>query len=236
MDDLLNDVLSSDYATELRSRIDPYKTFGDPEYYGAAFAQSAESGTAHISVIGPDGDACSLSTTINNGFGVAFMGLRSGIIYNDQLYDFATENGSIYGLPPNHHNFPEAGKRPASSMAPLIFLNEAKQPVFVLGGAGGSKILPAVISTAWRALYREMDIKTAADQPRFAINFDPSDLLYEYGTPAPIVTDLQRRGHNMKRMPLDKFIGNVNSVCRTKRSHIILGNADFRKRGTSAGF
>ena len=80
-----------------------------------------------------------------------------------------------------------------------------------------------------------MDIKTAIDYPRFATRFNPTELEYEYGIPAPLIDDLHRKGHKTHRLELNNHIGNVNSVCRTKRSNKILANADYRKLGNSAG-
>jgi gamma-glutamyltranspeptidase/glutathione hydrolase/leukotriene-C4 hydrolase len=58
-------MISVDYADELRGKIQDYRTSTDPKYYGAVYANTEDSGTAHISVIGPNGDAVSLTTTIN---------------------------------------------------------------------------------------------------------------------------------------------------------------------------
>lgn len=60
-------LLSREFATELRGRLEEYKTFEDPRQYGAEFALTSDAGTAHISIIGPDGDAVSLTSTINLG-------------------------------------------------------------------------------------------------------------------------------------------------------------------------
>jgi len=97
------------------------------------------------------------------------------------------------------------------------------------------------IQTTWRALYRDSDLKTAIDFPRFMPVDSPSQvLLYEYGLPEFVLNELRRRGHKMRRLDnttlQNSAIGHVNSVCRTKRGGIILGNADYRKQGDSAGF
>jgi gamma-glutamyltranspeptidase/glutathione hydrolase/leukotriene-C4 hydrolase len=238
LSNLLANCVSPDYATELRNKIADYKTYDDPSHYGVVFSQKEDSGTAQISVIGPNGDAVSLTTTINTGFGAGFMGNTTGIIYNNQIDDFSFPNATeVYGLEPNAMNFVQPGKRPASSMAPLIFLNDKNQPVFATGGSGGGRIVSAVISTTWRALYRRMDIKRANDYPRFMPHFEPAELQYEYGLPALFVEELRRRGHRTRRLnSTTSYIGNVNSVCRTKTASKILANADFRKHGGSAGF
>ncbi|CAL8115602.1 unnamed protein product [Orchesella dallaii] len=235
-------LLSPEFASELRDKLEEYKTYDDPRQYGAQFSLTADAGTAHISIIGPDGDAVALTTTINLAFGAGFMGDATGIIFNNELNDFSlgtTEDK--FGLPGNPDNKIEAGKRPASSMAPLIFVNNNNRPVFATGGSGGLHILPAVISTTWRALYRYMDIKEATDYPRIAPDYYNSWLDYEYGLPKSVVEELKRRGHDTHRISdtvenPERYIGSVNSVCRTKQSGIILANADFRRHGNPAGF
>lgn len=75
------------------------------------------------------------------------MGDATGIIYNNQINDFSFGSQTDkFGLPVNPNNKVAAGKRPASSMCPLVFLNQRNEPVFATGGSGGIKILPSVIS------------------------------------------------------------------------------------------
>jgi len=63
----LDELLSDDFVDELRSQIETYKTFQDPHhYYAKVFALPNEAGTAHLSIIGPDNDAVSLTTSINS--------------------------------------------------------------------------------------------------------------------------------------------------------------------------
>lgn len=170
------------------------------------------------------------------------MGNSTGIIYNNQINDFTIGNGTDkFGLPVNPDNKIVAGKQPASSMAPLIFLNQRGEPVFVTGGSGGMRILPSVISTSWRALYRYMDIKQAIDYPRIAADFHNARLNYEYGLPMSIVEELKRRGHVTHRISnsvenFTEYIGSINSVCKTKQTGVILANSDYRRHGETAGF
>lgn len=61
-------LLSEAFATQLRDKMEEFKTFEDPRQYGAEFSlSSSDAGTAHISIIGPDGDAVALTSTINLG-------------------------------------------------------------------------------------------------------------------------------------------------------------------------
>lgn len=58
-------MISPEYPEEIRGKIQDYKTFTDPKHYGAIYENPVDTGTAHVSVIGPNGDAVSLTTTIN---------------------------------------------------------------------------------------------------------------------------------------------------------------------------
>jgi gamma-glutamyltranspeptidase/glutathione hydrolase/leukotriene-C4 hydrolase len=237
LSEMQNKLLSTDYANELRSKIADYQTFDNPTFYGAQFAETSPSGTTHTSIIGPNGDAVSITSTINTGFGAGFMGNLTGIIFNNEMRDFSFPNDtSAFGLLPNSHNYVEAGKRPASSMAPLIFLNDQGEAVFATGGAGGSSIVAAVVGTTWRVLYREMNLKDAIDFPRVSPIFNPTGVLYEYGIPAAIISDLERKGHRTNRVANSTVLGNVCAVGKTKTNSIVLANSDFRKHGDSAGF
>ncbi len=64
----MDQLLSMDYADQLRALIDPYKTFDDPKHYGAVYSLTKDAGTSHISIFGPQGDAVSITTSINLGY------------------------------------------------------------------------------------------------------------------------------------------------------------------------
>lgn len=59
-------MLNLDYAAEIRSKIEDDRTYEDYKHYGANFSIPDDHGTAHISVIAPNGDAVAVTTTINN--------------------------------------------------------------------------------------------------------------------------------------------------------------------------
>lgn len=64
----MDQLLSVDYANELRAMIDPYKTFDDPKHYGAVYSLIPDKGTSQISILGTQGDAVSVTTSINLGY------------------------------------------------------------------------------------------------------------------------------------------------------------------------
>ena len=95
-------------------------------------------GTTHISVIDTDGNAVSLTSTINTYFGSKVISKSTGILFNNQMDDFSIPNSpNFFGLEPSPLNFPEPLKRPLSSMSPTILLDK-NYKVRLIGGASGN--------------------------------------------------------------------------------------------------
>lgn len=74
----------------------------------------------------------------------------AGIVLNNQMDDFSTPNRTnVYGLHPSPANYIRPGKRPLSSMSPII-VEQAGQLRLVVGGSGGPRIISAVLQTVVR--------------------------------------------------------------------------------------
>jgi gamma-glutamyltranspeptidase/glutathione hydrolase/leukotriene-C4 hydrolase len=83
-------------------------------------------------------------------FGAYFGGNTTGIIYNNEMDDFSVPSESnMYGLPPSPSNFIKPGKRPMSSMSPIIVVDEDDDVRLVLGASGGSRIITGVAAVCW---------------------------------------------------------------------------------------
>lgn len=141
---LVKNLTSTEYADAIRKRIDDTRTHNEPGYYGEHFASPDDHGTAHISVLAPNGDAISSTGTINYILG-SLRRSKTGIILNDEMDDFSTPGlQNVYGIPPSEKNYIAPGKRPMSSMAPSIIVNDDGRVSMVIGSAGGSKITTAI--------------------------------------------------------------------------------------------
>ncbi len=115
-------------------------------------APPSDHGTSHMSVVDSNGNAVSMTSTINTGFGSGVVSKTTGILLNNQMDDFSSpSHPNVYGLPPSPANFIHPGKRPLSSMAPMVMVQQGKLRATV-GASGGPLILSAVLQTLVRSL------------------------------------------------------------------------------------
>nr|XP_023018346.1 glutathione hydrolase 1 proenzyme-like [Leptinotarsa decemlineata] len=178
--DLLN---SKEYAGIIRSRIKDDVTNSDPLYYGAESYSKINHGTAHLAVLAPNGDAVSVTSTINIYFGAGITSKQTGIVLNSVMNDFSFPNSTnYYGLVGSPKNKMEPGKRPLSSMAPSILIDEKGNVKMVVGAAGGPKIVTAVAQVIMRNLWFGDNLKESVDAPRIHNQLFPMQIEYDYGT------------------------------------------------------
>ena len=179
--------------------------------------------TSHISIVDGYGNALSMTTTIENGFGSRLMA-PGGFLLNNELTDFSFRSHAD-GVP--IANRVEPGKRPRSSMAPTIVM-KGGEPVLVVGSPGGSRIIGYVAKTIIAHLDWGMDVQEAIDMPHLVNRFGTYDV--EEGTSA---TDL---GPALEAMGFE-----VNARGLTSGLHAIsigdrlLGGADPRREGIALG-
>ncbi|CAN8006868.1 unnamed protein product, partial [Ixodes hexagonus] len=138
--EIVTQMLSKAYADSLRAKISDVKTH-KPEFYEPASLMVDNKGTAQVSVLAPNGDAVSATSTVNGYFGALLRSPSTGIIMNNGMDDFSVENSSnSYGLEWSVANLIAPGKRPLSSMCPTIITDANGNVHTVFGGAGGSRI------------------------------------------------------------------------------------------------
>lgn len=231
--ELSKNLTSDDFAKGIQSQITDTKTFQDPGHYGAVTATRENHGTAHFSVLAPNGDAVSVTSTINLYFGAGIRSTQTGIVLNDEMDDFSAPNITNYfGVPPSPANFIRPGKRPLSSMCPAIFTDSQGDVRLVIGAAGGTKISSGVAWSSMNNLWLGDNIKEAIDARRIHHQLFPMTLSYEDGTLTEIVKGLEDIGHVTK-----KFSVGGSVVCAIARQNgKIYANSDFRKSGEVDGF
>ncbi|KAH7730503.1 gamma-glutamyl transpeptidase precursor [Aphelenchoides avenae] len=153
--------------------------------YGALIAQTNSVGTSHVSIIDADGNAVSLTSSLNNVLGAVVRSEQLGIVWNDHMDDFSTPGAkNFYGYEPSEANYIEPGKRPLSSMSPMIVYNHKSKQVKVnIGASGGSKIVSSIAQVLTHVLSFNKTVKEAIDFPRVHNQFTPLKTDYEVGVP-----------------------------------------------------
>jgi gamma-glutamyltranspeptidase/glutathione hydrolase len=154
--------------------------------------------TTHYSVVDSEGNAVSVTTTLNNSFGSHVTAGSLGFLLNDEMDDFASkmEVPNMFGLIQGPANAIAPGKRPLSSMTPTIVLEDGKLR-FVLGSPGGARIITTVANIFLSAAEGGLNIQQAVDAPRFHHQYQPDKLYLEPGFTPETVAALQARGYTL---------------------------------------
>ena len=154
--------------------------------------------TTHYSVVDSEGNAVSVTTTLNNSFGSHVTAGSLGFLLNDEMDDFASkmEVPNMFGLIQGPANAIAPGKRPLSSMTPTIVLEDGKLR-FVLGSPGGARIITTVANVFLSAAEGGLNIQQAVDAPRFHHQYQPDKLYLEPGFTPETVAALQARGYTL---------------------------------------
>lgn len=201
---------------------------GDIPIQGAGrFAPDLSEGgasTSHFSVVDKDGNAISMTTTIESAFGSRVM--ASGFLLNNQLTDFSFRehrNGRLVA------NRVEPGKRPRSSMSPTLVLDAGGKLVLAVGSPGGSRIIGYVTKTIIGVLDWKLDIQEAISLPNFTNRNGGTDLEANSGL-TRLWSTLQARGHGVGAAPMNSGLHGIR-VYKDR----LEGGADPRREGIAVG-
>ena len=221
----IDGLTSTDYAKTLRARIRDDATLPDDEY-----GSKPDAGTTHLSVIDGEGMAVGCTTTINTAFGAMLMGGTTGVLLNNEMDDFAIAPGvpNSFGLIGGEANAIAPGKRPLSSMSPVIVRADGK-PRLVAGGSGGPLIVSATLQTLIGVLDFGLDPAAALAAPRIHHQWAPAALVTETDLEPATAAELTKRGHTIRRVP---FAGAVSVVA--VRDGVFVAASDQRKHGGAA--
>ncbi len=228
----LSGLISKKYAASLRAGISA-KATPAAEIHSGAPGEYEGQNTTHFSVIDRDGNAVSNTYTLNFSYGLGLIADGTGVLLNNELDDFTARPGAsnAYGLVGFAANLPGPGKRPLSSMAPTIVLQDGK-PLLVTGSPGGSRIITAVLQVVTNVLDFQMPIADAVSAPRLHQQWQPEETLVEPGFDPAVLAALKARGHMIAQARPGT---SANSIEVTADGFV--GVADPRTRGAlAAGF
>lgn len=135
-------------------------------------------GTSHLSVADASGLAITLTSTINLLFGSYIMVPETGIIMNNEMNDFSIPgSSSLFGHKPSKSNYAKPGKRPLSSMNPVLVDFASNSTFYIaLGAAGSSRIITSIVQALWYLLDRHMNLYDALREPRFHEQLTPNQV------------------------------------------------------------
>ncbi|HEY0758198.1 MAG TPA: gamma-glutamyltransferase [Acidisarcina sp.] len=158
--------------------------------------------TTHYSVVDRQGNAVSVTTTLNDEFGSGVTAEGLGFLLNNEMDDFEAKPGvpNLYGLIQGPANAIAPGKRPLSSMTPTIVLagtGENARLRMVLGSPGGSRIPTTVANILLSVTDGGLNIQQAVDAPRFHMQYLPDTIHLEPGFPEPVLRKLRAMGYSL---------------------------------------
>ncbi len=154
--------------------------------------------TTHYSIVDAAGNAVSVTTTLNNGFGSGVTVPGLGFLLNDEMDDFTSKQGApnMYGLLQGPANAIAPRKRPLSAMTPTIVLRNGRLAM-VLGSPGGPRITTTVANVFLSVAEGGLNIQQAVDAPRFHHQYLPDVLYLERGFPASTAASLRTMGYTV---------------------------------------
>jgi gamma-glutamyltranspeptidase/glutathione hydrolase len=192
--------------------------------------------TTHYSVIDKQGNAVSVTTTLNGAFGSNVTAGALGFLLNDEMDDFAVKMGApnMFGLIQGPANAIAPGKRPLSSMTPTIVLEKGKLR-YVLGSPGGARIITTVANIFLSAAEGGLNIQQAVDAPRFHHQFLPDTLYLEPGFSPEAIAGLRAQGYAVE--VTDRHWSNGECIAVDPKSGELEGGQDHRSHfGKAAGY
>ncbi|MCG8503207.1 MAG: gamma-glutamyltransferase [Sphingomonadales bacterium] len=218
------------YAAEIRSAIDPGQATPSAEIAPAKDLRAEAPNTTHYSVVDAAGNMVSNTYTLNFSYGNGIAVTGAGFLLNNEMDDFSAKPGvpNAFGLVGGEANAIEAGKRPLSSMTPVIVLKDGR-PWMATGSPGGSTIINAVLQMLLNVMEFDMNIAAATAAPRLHHQWLPDRVFIEPGISPDTVAALVAIGHQFGR---PRILGATQTVMAGPG--VVYGATDPRRAGGGA--
>ncbi|WKK77905.2 gamma-glutamyltransferase [Marivirga salinae] len=219
----LDKLLSKAYAKKLLNDID----FEDAGKSDSTDVQLFSEGheTTHLSVMDGSGMAVSMTTTLEQGYGVKMQSPKLGFLFNNEMGDFnavpgKTTNSGQIGTPANTI---EPGKRMLSSMSPFI-VTKNNYPFLVIGSPGGRTIINTVFQTVLATTVYDYPMAQAIEAPKIHHQWLPDHIVYEEYKMAPeTLKSLEEMGHELQ---MRSFLGRLMGIKYNAETGFMEGASD----------
>jgi gamma-glutamyltranspeptidase / glutathione hydrolase len=178
--------------------------------------------TTHLSVLDKDGNAVSVTTTLNGHFGSRTVVAGAGFILNNEMDDFSVKPGvpNMYGAVGNEKNAIAPNKRMLSSMTPTIVLKD-KKPFMVVGTPGGTTIPTSVFQSIVNVIDFGMSAADAVNKPKFHHQWLPDEIFVENDFDAATIEALQKMGYVINKRGA---IGRTELILIKRKKIIAVGD------------
>ena len=160
--------------------------------------QAESDETTHLSVADKYGNAVSVTTTLNGGYGSKTVVGGAGFLLNNEMDDFSVKPGvpNMFGAVGKEANAIQPGKRMLSSMTPTIVLKN-KKPWLVVGTPGGTTIPTSVFQTLLNIIEFKQNALDAVNNPKFHHQWLPDQVMVEQDFPKSLQQSLESMGYKL---------------------------------------
>ena len=230
----VDSIMSDKYLEERFSDYDPARASISGSIDSAVYHFTKESfETTHLSVVDREGNAASVTTTLNDHYGSKVWVRGGGYFLNSEMDDFSSKPGvpNLFGLIGAEANAIEPNKRMLSTMTPTI-IEKGGKLYMVVGARGGSTIVTSVLQVFLNHAVFNMPLNDAVQATRYHHQWLPDHILYETNAFSPsLMQSLDSLGHEIKEI---RFIGAVEAISIEKNG-IMHGVADQSGDDHAAG-
>jgi gamma-glutamyltranspeptidase / glutathione hydrolase len=188
---------SDDYIRDRMADYIPGKAGSSQNTRAGNIAPQSEE-TTHFCCIDKNGNAVSVTTTLNGGYGCGTVVAGAGFLLNNEMDDFSVKPGvpNMYGAVGTEANAIAPGKRMLSSMTPTIVLKDGK-PFLVTGTPGGTTIPNSVFQTIVNIVDFQLSTDDAVNKPKFHHQWLPDEVFVEKDFPVSLVEALKQMGYKV---------------------------------------
>ena len=228
-------LVSKDYLQKRWTDFSWDKATDSKNITGGIFPGYESLETTHFSVVDKEGNAVSVTTTLNGGYGSRVVVKGGGFLMNNEMDDFSVKPGApnMYGLIGNKANAIAPGKRMLSSMTPTIIEKDGKL-FMVVGTPGGSTIITSVYQTILNVVEHGMTMQQAVNALKFHHQWLPDKTTLETNAfSETALKKLQDKGYILEQQR--NTIGRMDCILVTPDGWLE-GGSDPRGDDTSAGY